>query len=1020
MTNRQQFSSTPSVNQPVLRSCFILLLGFCLLQVRAQNPMLTTTNTTVCSGSLDLNSLITTNGTSITWSEKPQATAISAGDQHSLALLSDGTVIGWGNNSDGQSDIPAFAATPTAIVQGGLHCLALLSNGTVVGWGSNRSGNGQSTTPALAATPTAIAAGYFHSLALLSNGTVVGWGANGQGRSTSPVFAATPIAIAAGLAHSLALLSNGTVVGWGANFSGQTNVPAFAAPATAVAGGYSHSIALLSNGTVVGWGLNSSGQVTPPAFAATPTAIAAGGDHSLALLSNGTVVGWGSNQYGESVAPSFTATPTAIAAGNFYSLVLLNNGSIVGWGSNTAGRAEGYDALPLSNSVITPTSTKTYYVVVRNANGGKSTDSVTVTFGGLSLSPTTTNNALNFDGTNDAVEINNCGNNALTNTDALTIEYWFKGTSNHSAVRLQPDNNSYIIAGYSSGLTSLHLVRINNVPYSVAVGNATDGNWHHVAMTWQRNTTSGFKSYLDGALVAQTNTPNVALPVITSGMWLGSRSGVAEFTSGSLDEVRVWGVARTQAEIQRDRATYTLALPQTGLVVYYKFDHGTGNGSNSGINTIANSANTATFPALLNNFALTGTNSNWATSYDIATPATTTNNALNFDGTNDYVHINKCSGSLFTGGDALTIEYWFKGSSNLSAVRMQDNGEFIVAGWNGLHILSNDGGTTGISVGSGYTNGNWHHIAITWQRGGLFTSYLDGVQVAQRVASNTPLPTFSAGVYLGSFGGTSEFMNGSLDEVRVWTVARTATQIQTNMSACSLLDQTGLLMYYRFDHGTANGSNTSINTLLNSTNATESTGILNGFSLSTTSSNWTTGKSCGSVLPIELLDFKGTPQYNGNFLTWTTANEVNNKGFQMERSPQPPKGAFEPWDILGFVDAKGKAATYDFLDATPPSGAGGYYRLRQIDNDGKETLSKIISISRKATSGLKVYPNPTSNVLTIEINNSGDFQIINLLGQQVMTGKTPPSGAGGLDVSALPQGSYFLKVGKEQVKFVKQ
>jgi hypothetical protein len=402
---------------------------------------------------------------------------------------------------------------------------------------------------------------------------------------------------------------------------------------------------------------------------------------------------------------------------------------------------------------------------------------------------TTTNNALNFDGTNDYVEITNC-NTALTNTDALTIEYWFKGASNHSAVRLQPDNNSYIIAGYISGATGLHLVRLNNVPYSIATGNATDGNWHHVAMTWQRNTTNGFKSYLDGALVAQTNTPNTALPVITSGIWLGSYLGTQQFSVGALDEVRVWGVARTQAQIQAGRNPCTFTLPQTGLVVYYKFDHGSGGGANTAINTMVNSANTATFPSLLHNFTLTGANSNW---------------------------------------------------------------------------ISN---------------------------------------------------------------------------------------------------------------------------------------------------------SC-AVLPIELLDFKGTPQYNGNFLTWTTANEVNNKGCQIERaSPQPPKGALTTWESIGFVNAKGKAATYEFLDAAPPSGAGGtYYRLRQIDNDGTESISKIVSIQNTPSGrGLKIYPSIATNYLNIETDLTDNFTIINTLGQVQMTGKI----SNYVDINALPKGLYVFKTGQAQAKFVKQ
>jgi hypothetical protein len=166
----------------------------------------------------------------------------------------------------------------------------------------------------------------------------------------------------------------------------------------------------------------------------------------------------------------------------------------------------------------------------------------------------------------------------------------------------------------------------------------------------------------------------------------------------------------------------------------------------------------------------------------------------------------------------------------------------------------------------------------------------------------------------------------------------------------------------------------------------------------------------GGMLPIELLDFNGVPQYNGNFLTWTTANEVNNKGFDVERL----NPTTHQWQSIGFVKAQGKAATYDFMDNQPLSVS--YYRLRQIDNGGKETVSKVISISTKGKTTLKVYPSVTIHILTIETSETGDYNVFNLLGQQVMSGKAAQQ----IDVTALAQGAYLLRVGAEQVRFMKQ
>ena len=169
-----------------------------------------------------------------------------------------------------------------------------------------------------------------------------------------------------------------------------------------------------------------------------------------------------------------------------------------------------------------------------------------------------------------------------------------------------------------------------------------------------------------------------------------------------------------------------------------------------------------------------------------------------------------------------------------------------------------------------------------------------------------------------------------------------------------------------------------------------------------------------AVLPVELLSFSGkNTEGSKNHLTWQTASEVNNKGFNVERLMDNGQ-----WIILGFKTANNKASTYTFTDNAPLSTS--YYRLRQLDNDGKETLSKVISIQSKGKGNrLSIYPNPVFNTLTLENTEGSDFQVLNLLGQQVLTGKTP-SGGRGLDVSALPQGTYFLKVGTEQAKFVKQ
>ena len=106
---------------------------------------------------------------------------------------------------------------------------------------------------------------------------------------------------------------------------------------------------------------------------------------------------------------------------------------------------------------------------------------------------------------------------------------------------------------------------------------------------------------------------------------------------------------------------------------------------------------------------------------------------------------------------------------------------------------------------------------------------------------------------------------------------------------------------------------------------------------------------------------------------------------------------------------------YTFTDEMPFGGVN-YYRLRQVDRDSKEKVSNIVSAISQNSTKLRTYPNPVSTILTIDTEATGNFQILNLLGQVLMNGTF----SNRIDVSGLSEGAYILKIGTEQTRFIKQ
>jgi uncharacterized protein YjbI with pentapeptide repeats len=296
---------------------------------------------------------------------------VSAGNQHSVVLKSDGTVSAFGTNNSGQTNVPIGLNNVVAVSAGGYHTLALKSDGTVVAWGSNS--RGQSTTPAGLSGVVAISAGIGHNLALKSDGTVVAWGSNSEGQATVPAGLNGIVAISAGDSHSMALKSDGTVVAWGGSYYNEATPPTDLTDVVAISAGKWHSLALKSDGTVVAWGNNGSFQSQVPDGLKGVVAISAGTVHSVAVKSDGTVVAWGDrDNYGITSIPAGLAEVVAIDAGSEHTIALKADGTVVsfGWfryGQNSPPASEQFPSVGLPGRSYTFNAGYTYSYQGRGA-----------------------------------------------------------------------------------------------------------------------------------------------------------------------------------------------------------------------------------------------------------------------------------------------------------------------------------------------------------------------------------------------------------------------------------------------------------------------------------------------------------------------------------------------------------------------------------------------------------------------------------------------------------------------------
>ena len=297
-------------------------------------------------------------------------------------------------------------------------------------------------------------------------------------------------------------------------------------------------------------------------------------------------------------------------------------------------------------SVVTYTLTQT-----RNGAGCSASDT-------FRLATVNCTAALDFDGVDDYVIIPNTAplNNQFSGNQ-ITVEGWFY-TKAFAATGTVPTliGEAYLGDGnvefsmYLDDSGTLHAGFFDGA-WEETTTTLTLNTWQHIACTYDMQ---NIKLYINGVLASSIAMTN-PLPVGTEEWRIGRRWDFLETYNGQMDEISIWNTARTQAQIQNDINCSPTVTP-TGLVAYYNFNQGVANQNNAGLTTLTDVTGNGN-DGTLNNFALTGTSSNWVNDANMAGPvpsitSVVASNTLVCSGTTTTLTVNGTANSFTWGANA--------------------------------------------------------------------------------------------------------------------------------------------------------------------------------------------------------------------------------------------------------------------------------------------------------------------------------------------------------------------------------
>ena len=370
----------------------------------------------------------------------------------------------------------------------------------------------------------------------------------------------------------------------------------------------------------------------------------------------------------------------------------------------------------------------------------------------------------------------------------------------------------------------------------------------------------------------------------------------------------------------------------------------------------------------------------------------------------------------------------------LCGVSFTDANNGTAVGIWAIILRTSNGGATWTFQWGGTTLGLWG-VSFTDENTGTAVGY-NGTILRTTDGGATWTPQTSGTPYMYGLNGVS-FTNVNNGTV----VGDSGTIIRTTDGGANWLSQTSGTTSNLFgvsftdaNNGTAVGD---YGTILRTTNGgttwtSQTSGTTTAlFGVSFTDANTgTVVGGWGTILrtwnggvPVEFTSFTASVNKNNVLLNWSTATELNNQGFEIERASSKTSPRQEDWEKIGFVPGFGTTTepkSYSYTDQSVNTGIN-YYRLKQVDYNGSYEYSDVIEVDYRTFNSYLLeqnYPNPFNPTTTIGfgIQNKSNVKItiLNAIGEEVavILNEEKDSGYHTVEFNAanLPSGVYFYQL----------